>query len=215
VRDATGRIDPAAAYPPLRDVTSFAATAIPADRLGDASRNVYAGLSGIFARTPGAQAVPYAVPGTSAAPVGGNGVVQISIGGPSATRIVHLLAGSLPAGFTVTGALDWHAVIYRVDQTHRFGGGLAGKSHVFINARVDVTYDGWATRHTWCDFNLLGNPDGLDPHDPHANYAPGEPVEQAATILAACRLRHPIPPARDGGEYAPDADTPRPGASAR
>jgi hypothetical protein len=100
----------------------------------------------------------------------------------------------MPTGFTVTGMLVWHAIVYRVDQSHRFDFGVAGKSHVFINARVDVSYDGWATRQKWCDVNLLGNPDGLDPHDPHADYKPDEPVEQSDNIIAACRRSNPLPP---------------------
>jgi hypothetical protein len=113
----------------------------------------------------------------------------------------------MPTGFTVTGALLWHAVVYRVDQSHRFMGGPAGKSHVFIRARVDVSYDRWASGAVrWCDFNLLGDPDGLDGHDPHADYKPDEPIEQAANILAACRARYPLPPARNSGGNPADAD---------
>ena len=144
------------------------------------------------------------------AAVGGNGLVEVSIANEATARIVHLAAGSMPTGFTVTGVPLWHAVVYRVDQTHRFLFGAAGKSHVFINARVDVSYDGWNTRIAWCDFNLLGNPDGLDAHDPHADYRPNEAIESAPTILAACRLRRPQPPAQGSAGYPPDADTVQP-----
>jgi hypothetical protein len=212
VRDiATGAIDPAAAYPPLKRVLRFAAAAVAADQLGDAQRNTYAGIAGLFARKPQALPVRYtdSADGTPPA-VGGNGVVELSLANATAARVVHLAAGSMPTGFTVTGVPLWHAVVYRVDQTHRFLFGLAGKSHVFINARVDVSYDGWKSRAAWCDFNLLGNPNGLDGHDPHADYKPNEPIETAPGILAACRRRHPLPPLEGSAGYPPDADTLQP-----
>jgi hypothetical protein len=209
VRDAnTGLIDPAAAYPPLTNVTRFRATALPADALGDAQRNVYAGIAGLFGSAPQALPVRYTVPGLDAPQVaGGNGVVQVLLAGASSARVIHLAAGSMPTGFTVTGLPLWHAIVYRVDQSHRFLAGLAGKSHVFINARVEVSYDGWVTPKKWCDFNLLGAPDGLDGHDPHADYKPDEPIEQADSILAACRARFPLPPLRDGPDNPSDPDS--------
>jgi hypothetical protein len=220
VRDVkTGSIDSAAAYPPLEHVTRFVAAAIAADRLGDPAVNDYHALGGLFTRTPRALPVPYADPALDApAAVGGNGVVQVALANATTARIVHLAAGAMPTGFTVTGAPLWHAVVYRVDQSHRFALGVAGKSHVFINARVDVTYDRWATKPIlWCDFNLLGDPNGLDGHDPHADYKPDEPLERAPNILAACRRRHPLPPDRDSPGNPPDADavhSPLPGQTA-
>jgi hypothetical protein len=200
----TGAVDPAAAFPALEHVVRFAAAALPADRLGDPDRNAYAGIASLFTRTPQALPVRYAALDA----VGGNGVVQVSLANAAAARTVHLAAGSMPTGFTVTGAPVWHAVVYRVDQSHRFAFGVAGKSHVFINAHVDVSYDGWATKIAWCDFNLLGAPNGLDPHDPHADYKPNETIEGAQSILAACRLRHPLPPASGSVGNEPDADAP-------
>jgi hypothetical protein len=212
VRDlSTGAVDPAAKYPPLKHVVRFAAAALAADQLGDPQRNAYHGIAGLFATAPLALPVRYTGPESGApAAVGGNGLVEVSIANEATARIVHLAAGSMPTGFTVTGVPLWHAVVYRVDQTHRFLFGAAGKSHVFINARVDVSYDGWNTRIAWCDFNLLGNPDGLDAHDPHADYRPNEAIESAPTILAACRLRRPQPPAQGSAGYPPDADTVQP-----
>jgi hypothetical protein len=125
-------------------------------------------------------------------------------------RIVHLAAGSMPSGFTVRGAAVWHAVVYRVDQSHRFLLGTAGKSHVFINARVDVSYDHWRSRTQWCDFNLLGNPDGLDGHDTHADYKPKEPVEQTDAIIAGCLKRYPQPPGLNSAGNPSDADAVHP-----
>jgi prepilin-type N-terminal cleavage/methylation domain-containing protein len=203
----TGAVDPGAAYPPLRHIVRFAAAALGADQLGDPHRNTYYGIAALFARRLQAWPVRYGDPRPGAASaVGGNGLVQVSIENATAARVAHLAAGSMPTGFTVTGALLWHAVVYRDDQTHRFFLGPASKSHVFINARVDVSYDGWKTRIRWCQFNLLGNPGGLDPHDPHADYKPGEAVEGAASIFAACRERRPFPPAPNSPGYPPDPD---------
>jgi hypothetical protein len=209
VRDPrTGIIDPAATYPPLRRVTRFAATALAANRLGDPERNVYSGIGRLLGRTPTAISVPLSAAG---GPAGGNGVVAVELADAGASGLAHLSAGALPTGFTVTGAPVWHAVVYRVDQTHRSWLGVAGKSHVFINARIDVSYDGWKTPQTWCDFNVFGNPDGLDGHDPHADYKPNEPEEQSAHLLAACESMNPIPPtpAPPGGAPAAPA-TPAP-----
>jgi prepilin-type N-terminal cleavage/methylation domain-containing protein len=209
VRDVkTGTIDPAAAYPALPGITRFSATSLTADGLGDPAHNVYSGIGGLFARPPRAQPVRYDMPAPNFPKVvGGNGVVQVALANRNAARLIHLAAGSLPTGFTVTGVPLWHAVVYRVDQSHRFLLGPASKSHVFINARVDVSYDGWATsKIAWCDFNLLGAPDGLEAHDPHADYKPDEPIERADAILAACRRRHPVPPVRGAADYPPDAD---------
>lgn len=207
VRNATtGTVDPAAAYPPLKHVLRFEATSLPADRLGDPARNTYFGVAGLFEHTPQAWPVRYGAPDAPDA-VGGNGVVQIALANAASARIVHLAAGSMPTGFTVTGVPLWHAIVYRVDQSHRFLFGVAGKSHVFINAHVDVSYDGWLTKRQWCDFNLLGAPAGLDPHDPHADYKPNEPGESAQHILAACRLRRPLPPPPGSAGFPGDGDT--------
>jgi hypothetical protein len=212
VRDVTtGAIDSGAAYPALKHVVRFSAAALAADQLGDPARNAYHGIAALFASTPRALPVRY-TDGASGAPaaVGGNGIVEVTIATAATARIVHLAAGSMPTGFSVTGVPLWHAIVYRVDQTHRFLFGVAGKSHVFINAHVDVSYDGWKTKAPWCDFNLLGNPDGLDAHDPHADYRPDEALETAPGILAACRQRHPLPPANGSPGYPPDADAVQP-----
>ena len=209
VRDATtGLVGSGATYPPLKHVLRFAATALPADKLGDPGRNAYFGVAALFAHTPQALPVRYTAPGAPDA-VGGNGVVQVALANAAGARTIHLAAGSMPTGFTVTGMPLWHAVVYRVDQTHRFLLGTAGKSHVFINAHVDVSYDAWTTKIQWCDFNLLGAPNGLDPHDPHADYKPNEPIEGAQSILAGCRQRRPLPPLPGSAGFPGDGDTGR------
>jgi hypothetical protein len=212
---ATGRIDPTATYPALTGIVAFSAATLSADALGDPARNAYSGVGGLFDHPPHAYAIPSGgseVAGSVAR--GGNAIVTVSVANAGAGRIVHLAPAVLPSGFTVTGMPRWHAILYRVDQTHRFGTGLAGKSHVFINARIDVSYDGWKTRAVWCDFNLLGNPDGLDPHDPHADYRPDEAFEQAPALLADCRRLHPTPPPRASLGNAPEPGTVAPPAIA-
>jgi hypothetical protein len=208
VRDVTsGAIDVNARYPARTGITDFHATTLGVDRLGDATRSPYSGLSGIFVHPPRVRAVRYGAAGLAPLGIaGGNGIVAITLANGRATRVVHLAAGLLPTGFTVRGLPVWHAIVYRVDQTHRSLAGVVGKSHVFINAHVDVSYDGWATRISWCDFNLLGAPDGLDGDDPHANYTPSLPIERTDSILATCRARHPVPPPRDSPGNPPDAD---------
>jgi prepilin-type N-terminal cleavage/methylation domain-containing protein len=212
VRDiVTGALDTGAAYPPLLGVVTFRATEIAAGALGDPSLNRYAGVAALFAHPPQSFAVRYtAAEANAPAASGGNGIVAIELADAATSRVIHLAAGSMPAGFTVSGALVWHAVVYRVDQSHRFLLGPAGKSHVFVNAHVDVSYNHWVKRIPWCDFNLLGNPGGLDPHDPHADYKPNEAIERSDSILAACLQRHPIVPAADSAGYAPDPDAVHP-----
>ncbi len=206
VRDAaSGLIDSQAAYPVLKGLSAFGARAIPADELGDAGLNVYSGVTALFGHPAVPQAVSYNRPGLDvAAAVGGNALIAVTLSNASAGQVVHLAAGSMPTGFTVTGLPRWHAIVYRIDQTHRSWAGIAGKSHVFIRARVDVSYDDWSSRASWCDFNLLGDPYGLDGHDPHADYKPKEPFEQAEALLARCRLSNPTPPPRGFPGNAPE-----------
>ncbi len=206
VRDpATGRIDPAAQYPPLHGITAFSARAVPANELLASDEDRYAGLAALLSRTPQAYAVRYDRPDFDIPAAGGNGVVIVTLANAAAARMVHLAVGALPSGFTITAFPVWHAVVYRVDQTHRYNGGFFGKSSVFINARIDVSYDNWKTRVPWCEFNVLGNPHGLDGKtDPHRDYTPDEPVEQAATLLQHCRAVNPTPPPPGPGN-PPDA----------
>jgi hypothetical protein len=206
IRDpSSGVVDPAAHYPALRHVTAFNARALPAAQLGDLAANAYGGLGALFAHAPASVSVAFGAAGPGAAPaIGGNGVVEVRLADAAASRLTHLAAGALASGFTVTGVPVWHAIVYRVDQTHRSWFGVAGKSHVFINARVDVSYDGWKTQAAWCDYNIYGNPDGLDGHDPHADYKPDEPEEQSARILARCVQQNPTPPPAGAPGNAPD-----------
>jgi hypothetical protein len=209
VRDiTTGAIDTNARYPALTHITSFAAMTLPADQLGAAAHNPYNGLGALFVHPPRARAVRFGTADLARlGAVGGNSVIAVTLANEHATRVVHLVAGSLPTGFTVRGRPVWHAIIYRVDQTGRSSLGLVQKSHVFINVRIDVSYDGWATAPIrWCDFNLLGAPHGLDGDDPHANYTPSESFEHSDNLLTMCRQRHPTPPGLDSPGNPPDAD---------
>lgn len=202
VRDPhTGAIDPAAQYPAMIDVSAFSARTLEADRLADASKNPYAGL---FVSAPLAYPVSLNDPArgrTVAGLIGGNRVIEIWLQNAAGARLVHVVAGTMPSGFTIAGSPLWHAILYRVDQTHRFWFGIAGKSHVWIKGRIDVTYDRWAHSAQWCDYNIYGGDasggpgHGLDPGDPHADYANlrGAPEASAAGIFAFC-LRHAGPP---------------------
>jgi Tfp pilus assembly protein PilV len=161
---ATGAIDAGATYPALSGVTRFDARTLQAsDLVGP--RNAYAAAIA----PPFAGATPRALPvgfvdGTVTRPdlYGGNTTVDVRIETAHDARTLHLATTSMPSGFTVHAPAQIRAVVYRVDQTHRFWGGLAGKSHVFVKARLDVSYDGWKTpARTWCDFDLYGFPGGL------------------------------------------------------
>jgi len=208
VRDGrTGAIDAAASYPPMFAVRAFSAQTVSADELGDPAHNPYGGFAALLAHPALPRSVSYDHPGLDIpAAAGGNAIVQVSLANATTARVVHLMPGSLPSGFTVIGLPRWHAIVFRVDQTHRFWFGPAGKSHVFINARVEVSYDNWKTHPRWCEFNLLGNPYGLDGHDPNANPQPKAPFEQAESLLNRCRARNPTPPPPGSSGNAPEPD---------
>ena len=96
-------------------------------------------------------------------PIGGNRVVELTLHSATQTRVLRLLPGTMPSGFTVIGAPVYHAVIYRVDQTGRFLIGLGQSSHVWIEGRVDVSFDGWKTSVPWCEgLVIYGGAHGLD-----------------------------------------------------
>ncbi|MGH7728341.1 MAG: type IV pilus modification PilV family protein [Vulcanimicrobiaceae bacterium] len=223
VRDpSSGVIDPQATYPPIRNVASFTAQRFYPDQLASAS--VDAGVLPSITGTASPQELPLGFGGAQGFRpdlYGGNAVVEVTLATATAVRTVHLAAGAMASGFTYLAAPRWHAILYRIDQTHRSFGGIVQKSHVFIKGRIDVAYadddKGSPEWIPWCtDIGIYGNPGGLDPNDPHANYVPSDPAEQANFILGICihgnadpnnyYASHPTPP-------PPSAYSPPPGAS--
>jgi hypothetical protein len=217
----TGVVDPTATYPPLRDVTAFSARTLAATELGSRT-NPYGAVSAALIGS-GAKALPVSFDnGAVARPdlYGGNGVVQVQLTGAGQSRTLHLLAAALPTGFTVHALPVVHGIVYRIDQTHRFWFGLAQVSHTWIDGHVDVSYDHWQTRTTWCDFNIYGGQHGIDPKSAQANYNPDDYNESFAGLLAQtqsdpnCGVSPPGPTSPGGGPAftpPPDiVDTPPP-----
>jgi hypothetical protein len=199
VRDArSGAIDGEASYPEIPDVTAFSARSIEANELADPAKNRYAA---IFPRVPNGEPVSLNDPANGrdvAGLVGGNRVVEIQLANHKAARVVHVAAGTMPTGFYVGGNIKFHTVLYRVDQSHRYWFGLAGKSHVWIRGRASITYDDWATGpRVWCDYAIYGgdNGKGLDPNNPHTDYGVlrNDPAAQPKAILDECAHTAPLP----------------------
>jgi hypothetical protein len=114
----------------------------------------------------------------------------------------------MPTGFYVGGNIKYHTVLYRVDQSHRFWFGIAGKSHVWIRGRASVTYDDWASGpRVWCDYPIYGGQggNGLDPSDPHTNYRAlqNDTNAQPKAILDYC-AQHATFPERVAAYSVPD-----------
>jgi type II secretory pathway pseudopilin PulG len=222
----TGLIDVGASYPILPGVSTFNVATLEAnDLIG--TNNVYgAAVAPLFA---GASPKPLPVGFDDGGPprtdlYGGNTTVQITLATTNASRTIHLTTAALPSGFTVHAYPQIRAIVYRVDQTHRFWFGLAGKSHVFINARLDISYDNWKTQppRAWCDFNLYGYPAGLTGGTAE-NYHPEWFTESTAGIVydvthgntlgTTCSLTPPPAGAGPSTAYTPPpniTDTPPP-----
>jgi len=223
---ATGAIDTNASYPVLPGVSQFGVRTLEANDLVGTS-NVYApAIAPLFsAATPKPLPVGFDDGGPPRTDLyGGNTTVQIQITTAHGARTIHLATGALPSGFTVHAYPQIRAIVYRVDQTHRFWFGLAGKSHVFVNARLDISYDGWKTQPptAWCDFNLYGYPGGLT-GGPAENYHPEWFTESTAGIVydvthgntpgTTCSLSPPPAGAGPSPAFSPPpdiSDTPPP-----
>ncbi len=185
---ATGVVDPHAAYAPLADIRAFGVQTIRADQMTSAPNPYAPVLASLLPGTP--QALPVSFNNFSNGYdrpdlYGGNTLVQVTLGNKATTRTLHLLSGSLPTGFTITGYPSYHVVIYKTESVHRFWLGLAQKTRDWVNARVSVTYDG-KTFQPWCDYNIYGAPGGIDLNDPHQNYTPNEWSESAPGVMHQC-----------------------------
>ncbi len=199
VRDPrSGTIDATASYPAIPGVSTFSARVIEANDLADPAKNRYAAL---FSRVPNGEPVSLNDPTNGrnvAGLIGGNRIVEIQLANATSSSVVHIGAGTMPTGFYVGGNIKYHTVLYRVDQSHRFWFGLAGKSHVWIRGRASITYDDWATGpRVWCDYAIYGGDggDGLDPGDPHTDYRTlrNDPAAQPKAILDYCRAHATLP----------------------
>jgi hypothetical protein len=188
-RDPTsGIVDPHAAYAPVGGIRTFGAWTIRADQMASAPNPYAPVLASLLPATPQALPVSFNNFGNGYDRpdlYGGNTLVQVTLGNKATTRTLHLLSGSLPTGFTITGYPSYHVVVYKTESAHRFLLGLAQKTRDWVNARVSVTYDG-KTFQPWCDFNIYGDPSGLDVGDPHQAYKPDEWPESAAGIMSRC-----------------------------
>jgi type II secretory pathway component PulJ len=184
----TGAIDRNAQYSALSGVTAFSAQTLEASDLVG-RKNVYASaISAIFADTiPRALPVGYRVGPVSRTDLyGGNTTVQIDIVTSHEARTIHLASGALPSGFTIREDPEIRAIVYRHDTTDRSWLGLVQKSHVFIQARLLVSYAQFSDAHpiVWCDYNIYGYPDGLTaPFQADADYQPTWFDETTAGIV--------------------------------
>lgn len=177
-------------------VTSLGAATIPADRL---------------AQRYGLSAAPHAVPlaaGGRGVPLpveAGNHIVEVTLAnGAGVTRTVHLAAGVMPSGFTITGTPVIHAVVYRVDnppQCVRIMGFCVGtRTTGNVYGRVSVSYDEGANWHVWCPSlmlhaNVYVGPNGFFTDTASdAGYNSNDPSERTSSLIAQCRAQRPAFP---------------------
>jgi prepilin-type N-terminal cleavage/methylation domain-containing protein len=161
---------------------------------------------------------------TGSEQTGGNRVIvaQIAQTGTADARTLHLLAGTVPTGFTIVGP-QWHVVVYRLDHTRRFLFGLGQISWLQIMADVEVSYDDWQTHMPWCPpyeaLEVYGaqprfNEDdvpvyvGATDADAPTRHVVGDLYPE--TLLQYCRTMYPDPPGSLGGASFSPAPLPTP-----
>jgi YD repeat-containing protein len=184
----TGKIETGTTYPKIPGVTAFAVRTLEAtDLIG--SKSAYAPvMAPLFSGL-----VPKALPvgfndGVTARPdlYGGNTTVEVKLSTQHERRTVHLASTAMPSGFTIHQDPEVRAIVYRHDTTDRSWLGLVQKSHVFIQARLLISYSHFTEPHPiiWCDYNLYGYPHGLQaPYQADANYQPTWFPETTAGIV--------------------------------
>jgi YD repeat-containing protein len=184
----TGKIETGKTYPAIPGVTAFTVRTLQAsDLIG--SKSAYAPvLAPLFSG-----AVPKALPvgfndGSTARPdlYGGNTTVEVKLSTPHEWRTIHLASAAMPSGFTIHQYPEVRAIVYRHDTTDRSWLGLVQKSHVFVQARLLVSYSHFTETHpiVWCDYNLYGYPHGLQaPYQADADYQPTWFPETTAGIV--------------------------------
>ena len=174
---ATGTIDTGAQYPPLRGITSFAATSVEADQLGDPAHNAYSGLvsgltNGTVPRADPVGFVPAA--GARADLFGGNATVDLAIATERGSRDLHLVSGAMASGFTIPKTLAIRALTYSTITHHRSWFGLVSKStgHVYEQLQYRMLADKTNTWKLWCDWELYGIGPGMNLDDPNRRFRP-------------------------------------------
>ena len=181
----SGAIDPAASYPAITGVKSFAAHTLEANEL-TASVNAFAPvisqLVGATGMTPAAEPVGF-VPASNQARTdlyGGNTTVEVSLTTAHGARTFHLATTAVPSGFTVHAAPAIRAFAYRLDYGHRFWFGFAQKTWARIFEQLQYKYPNKPWK-VWCDFEVYGaGSNGLALNDPHAAYNPHDWIEATA-----------------------------------
>lgn len=185
---ATGAIIRGRTYPPLSLVKAFSAHTLEASDLVGPKSAYAAAVAPLFAgSTPQPLPVGYD-DGAAQRPdlYGGNTTVEVQLATARGTRTMHLASATLPSGFTVREYPQLRAIIYRQDSTHRSWLGAVQKSHAWVNARLLISYTHFteANPTTWCEYNLYGNPGGLEaPYQADANYQAGWFPETVAGIV--------------------------------
>lgn len=184
----TGKIEAGKTYPALPGVTAFTVRTLEAsDLIG--LKSAYAPvMAQLFSGD-----VPKALPvgyddGVAARPdlYGGNATVEVNLATPHERRTVHLASAAMPSGFTIREYPEVRAIVYRHDTTDRSWLGLVQKSHVFVQARLLISYSHFTEAHPtiWCDYNLYGYPHGLEaPYQADADYQPTWFPETTAGIV--------------------------------
>ena len=167
---------PTPGYAPIQGVSRFSVRTVTADQV-----------------MPGVAAHAYPVNVGGNGITGGNGVTVVTITTPAGAREVHLLAGNMPSGFTFVNAVAYKGIVYREILTHRYLGGLAGKSHVVVKGKVYVSYDTWKTKAPWCDYQIY--------RDMNETFNPNDPREMPDHMRQVCAVvwNTPLPvPNTDG-----------------
>lgn len=184
----TGAIDQGRNYPVIPGVTSFAAQTLEATDLVGAKSAYASVIAPLFAgAAPRALPVGYDDGAAARADLyGGNTTVQVRISTLHGSRTIHLASAALPSGFTIHQYPEIRAIVYRHDTTDRSWLGLVQKSHVFIQARLLISYSHFTESQPiiWCDYNLYGYPHGLEaPFGADADYQPTWFPETTAGIV--------------------------------
>ncbi|MDP9025270.1 MAG: type II secretion system GspH family protein [Candidatus Eremiobacteraeota bacterium] len=174
----TGAIETAGAYPPLTGVTSFSATTVQANDLGNPQKNTFASIITGLGRGQSPRGDPVGFVPASGVPrsdlYGGNASVVVKLATDRGDRTLHLVSGAMASGFTIHKALSIRSLIYRRNTHHRSWFGLVSKTraHVFEQLQYRLGRQPGATWKVWCDYEVYGPGQGMDLSDDNRNYHP-------------------------------------------